>query len=91
MNETQKEFRRQQSLIVEQLARITDLQRHQCYGPAGRIIKDFSYAFCMEILDKISDRRPLAYIIGALKREYEKTCDFATRQIQELAETWSKG
>lgn len=90
MKEMQREFRRQQLLIVKQLDRITDLHTHRCYGPAGRVIKDFGFAFCMEILEKIPEGKPLAYIIGALKREHEKSCDFATKQIQTLAENWSE-
>ena len=90
MKKIQKEFRQQQLLIVEQLARITDLPKHRCYGPAGRIIKDFGYTFCLEILNKLPEGKPLAYIIGALKREHEKTRDLATRQIQTLAEIWSE-
>ncbi len=86
LTERDKERRRRQSFIVEQLARILDWPSHRCWPLAGNLMRRYSYQFTLDILQRIQPGTKLSYIIGALRNEAFKAGIFKNQTINDLAE-----
>ena len=86
MNEIQTEYKRQQTLLVEQLCRINQKESRYNYGLAGRLMKHFSFDLLIRILSHMREGTPIAYIQGALRREQERTTDFV--RLNGLGAIW---
>ncbi len=86
MTEAQTETRREKSLIVAELARITDRPSKELWGIAGRIRKVYGQMICMEILPKIAAGNGLQYALGAVRNEARKNMIY--QNLDELCEVW---
>ncbi|MBN2416794.1 hypothetical protein JXO52_13185 [bacterium] len=90
MKSVQNEFRDQQYLLREQLSRILYKKPGNYYGIAGKIIHLFGFDLSFTVLHRIPKGKSIKYIIGALRREYEKTDRTVPPGFKNLIDSWTK-
>jgi len=73
--QTENDYRREQSFLMEQLVRITDFPSHKCYPIVGRMRKFYGYEHTLSVLKEIQCGKNLSYIIGALRKNAHSKVD----------------
>lgn len=95
MREEQKEFRRNQTFIIEQLSRISNQSvagnGHYFYGLAGRILNMYkqNLDFILRVLQDIGQKEFIEnefpnLVFGILKKEYYKTHDPCLESLDRI-------
>lgn len=85
--EALQEYRRQQTLIVEQLCRINGRASGRNYGLAGRLLKLYRYDLVLELLGVMQEGTPVPYMMGALRKAAERRAVYS-ELIDTIAEAW---
>ena len=81
-NYTKEETERRQklSLVVEQLARITNQPSCKMYGIAGRFINRFGYRVSLEELTRCNVGLGIPALWKIVEKQYEQSTDYTTLQ-----------
>jgi hypothetical protein len=82
------EYRRRQSLVVEQLCRINGRASAANYGLAGKLMNTYGFELVMEVLPVLQEGTATAYMVGALRKQAEKRATFS-EVLDVITEGWN--
>ncbi|MDD5543871.1 MAG: hypothetical protein PHX83_11920 [Acidobacteriia bacterium] len=86
MTDSQKEVRREQSIILAELCRITDKPSEKMYGLAGKLRKEYGFLTCMDVLPQIAAGNGIGIIRSAV-RQKARACTVRD-DLLVLCENW---
>ncbi len=80
--------RDKQEIIAKRIALLTSKPEEECYGIAGRFINAYGDDLTITVLEGLQEGSTIAYMTGALKKEFCLANPVVPDEVKELSEAW---